>query len=278
MTKQETILDKMQKIDRRILYWVLFIGLMIPFVSPLGLPVAVTPSTVDLYKELTKVKTGEVIIINLAFGVSAWSECLPATVASTKLLFKQGAKIIFLGVHYDVDLTWAKIKDQVPAFKTLTYGKNYVYLGFYTGGEATVARLATSIRTVFPTDADKKSLDEIEMMKNVNVAKDIKLVLSSDTGDWCDYYIRQWRVPYGTPVGEIGIAMLGSSYMPHYQAGILFGMTVGVRGGAELEKLIGELGEATVTMDSINISHVMAIVAIGLANLGYAATVKRGGK
>jgi len=278
MTKQETILDKMQKIDRRILYWVLFIGLMIPFVSPLGLPVAVTPSTIDLYKELTKVKTGEVVIINLAFGVSAWSECLPATVASTKLLFKQGAKIIFLGVHYDVDLTWAKIKDQVPTLKTLTYGKNYVYLGFYTGGEATVARLATSIRTVFPTDAEKKSLDEIEMMKNVNAAKDIRLVLSSDTGDWCDYYIRQWRVPYGTPVGEIGIAMLGSSYMPHYQAGILFGMTVGVRGGAELEKLIGELGEATVTMDSINISHVMAIIAIALANLGYAATVKRGGK
>ncbi|MFQ6053181.1 MAG: hypothetical protein ACE5OO_02990, partial [Candidatus Bathyarchaeia archaeon] len=100
----------------------------------------------------------------------------------------------------------------------------------------------------------------------------IAMVLSVDTGDWGSYYLRQWQSVYGTPLAEIGIAMLGSSYMPFYRAGNLFGMSVGSRGGAELEKLIGEPWDATVTMDAISVSHLLVIIAVALANIGYFAT------
>lgn len=277
----ESIFDKLQAIDRRVFYWILFVSLMVPFLYPIGLPVAVAPNTRDLWDGINapNVKPGDVAIVNFGYGVSAWPEVHPAVTVVTKALFRNGVKIIFMGPHYDVDLTWAHIQDTAGAdFAKAEYGVDYVYLGYITGAEPAVARLASDMRSVYPKDAAGTPLDDIPMMKDVNGWQDIKLVLSADTGDWGTYFLRQWQGPHGTLLAEIGIAMLGSSGMPLWLAGNYFGLSVGSRGGAELEKLIGELGEATTSMDSINVSHVLVVLAIIMANVGYLATRGKGGR
>lgn len=269
---QSSIWYKLQMIDRRIIYWVLFIILMIPFIRPLGLPVAIGPQATDLYNGLRQAEEGDVVVINISSGVSAWAECLPSLVASVKILNQQNAKIIFWTTFVDGQLTFEAIVNKVPTLGERTYGTDYVYLGYYAGGESGVAQLGSNIRSVFTADYKGTPIDQLPIMQNVNKAQDVRMVLSSDTGDVCDYYIRQWRIPYGTPVAEIGIAMNFSAYQPHWQAGNLFGLSNGSRGGAELEKLLGELGDATITMDAINSSHLLLIGAILLANIGYIAT------
>jgi len=274
MSEEETIWEKLAKIDRRVFYWILFIGLMIPFVRPIMFPIAISPSTRDLYegmKELTE--PGDVVVLNIAFGVSAWAECMPAFTVCAKTLIREGAKLIIWGAYYDVDMTYQELLRRAKDdFANLKYGEDYVYIGYYPYSEPAVAQLASSIRSVFQTDNYGTPLDELPMMKDIDKAKDITLVITCDTGDVGSYYIRQWRIPYGVPVAEVGIAMLGSSYMPFYRSGVLFGMSVGVRGGAELEKLIGEPGEATIRMGAINISHILVIIAVLLANIGYFAS------
>ena len=70
--------------------------------------------------------------------------------------------------------------------------------------------------------------------------------------------------------------MLGSTGIPYWLAGNYFGMSVGSRGGAELELLIGELGEATTAMDSISVSHLLIVIAVILANIGVLTERGRG--
>lgn len=274
----DTIWDRMQRIDRKILYWLLFIVLCIPFIHPLGLPIEIAPSTRDLYEGILTLEPGDVAIVNICFGVSAWTDCMPATIVCTKAILREGAKLIVWGAYTDIDMSWDRLRSKVPDFDTLEYGKDYVYLGYYTGGEAVVAQIASDFRSVFPTDAFGTPLDDLEMMKDVNTVHDIAMVLSGDTGDWGSYYLRQWQAMYGTPLAEIGIAMVASSYMPYYVSGNMFGISSSSRGGAELEKLIGEPGEATVTLDAISASHLLVIVAVLLANIGYFATRGRGGR
>lgn len=277
----ESIFDKLQAIDRRVFYWILFVSLMVPFLMPLGLPVAVSPNTRDLWDGINapNVDPGDVAIVNFGYGVSAWSECHPAVTVCVKALFRNGVKIIFMGPHYDVDLTWAHIQDTAGAdFATAEYGVDYVYLGYITGGESAIAQLASDMRTVYPYDSYGTPLDDIPMMEDVNGWQDVELVLSSDTGDWGQYFLRQWQGPHGTRLAEIGIAMLGSTGIPYWLAGNYFGISVGSRGGAELEKLIGELDEATTSMDSINVSHILVVLAVVLANVGYLSTKGKGGR
>ena len=271
--------SKLANIDRRVFYWILFIALMVPFLRPIGFPITIAENTRDLYEGITgdNVEPGDVWIINFGYGVSAWSECHPGVTVVTKALFREGAKLIFMGPHYDVELTYNHLLETAKEdFAQKVYGEDYVFLGYITGGESAIAQLASNIRDVFPTDHYGTPLDEIPMMKNVNSWQDISGVISSDTGDWGDYFLRQWQEPHGVPLAEIGIAMLGSVGMGYWKAGNYFGLSVGSRGGAELERLIGEPGDATIVMDSISISHLLIVIAVILANVGMLA--EKGGK
>lgn len=278
MSKNNDIWNRLQNVDRRILYWALFIGLMIPLITPIGLPISISPTTASFYQGIQSLKPGQVVLLNLGSESSAWSECLPGLIATTKALIQQDVKFVVVGPLVDSSITWNKIMDSIPAIQGLTYGTDYVFLGFYTGGEAAVARMGTSLRSIFPTDSKGTPLDNIDMMKNIDSAKNISMVISSDSGDSIEYWIRQWFTPYNVPVGEVGVSMLGSSLMPYYRSGNIFGISAGIRGGAELEKLIGQPAGATKSMDSISLSHLMVIVAVILSNVGYFIIRSRGGK
>jgi len=264
-------LSKLANVDSRVFYWILFIALMVPFLSPIGFPITIAENTRELYEGITEdeVNEGDVWIMNFGYGVSAWSECHPSVTVCTKALFREGAKIIFMGPHYDVELTYNKIHDTVREdFANKVYGEDYVFLGYITGGESAIAQLASNIRSVYPTDHFGTPLDQIPMMQGVNTHEDIAGVLSSDTGDYGVHFMTQWQAAYGSKLAEIGIAMNGSTDLPRWQAGNYFGLSIGSRGGAELEILIGELGEATTAMDSISVSHLLLIFAVILGNIG----------
>jgi len=272
-------LAKLADIDRRVFYWILFIALMVPFLSPIGFPITLSPNTQDLYDGVTgdEVEEGEVWILNFGYGVSAWSECHPSVTVCTKALFREGAKIIITGTHYDVELTYNKLQDTCRAdFDNKVYGVDYVFLGYMTGGESVVAQLGSDIASVYPQDHFGTPYDEIPMLEGIVDNADIAGVLSSDTGDYGGHFMTQWQSAYGTKLAEIGIAMNASTDLPRWQAGNFFGVSVGSRGGAELEQLIGELGEATTAMDSISVSHLLLILAIIVGNIGV-ITEKLGG-
>ena len=276
-----SILSKLADIDRRVFYWILFIALMVPFLSPIGFPITISPNTQDLYDGITgdEVAEGEVWIMNFGYGVSAWSECHPAVTVCTKALFREGAKIIFVGIHYDVELTYNKLQDTCRAdFADKVYGEDYVFLGYMTGGESVVAQLASDISSVFPQDHFATPYGDIPMLEGIEGHSDIAGVLSSDTGDYGGHFMTQWQGAYGTKLAEIGIAMNASTDLPRWQAGNFFGVTVGSRGGAELELLIGELGEATTAMDSISVSHLLLVLAIILGNIGVISEKLGGNK
>jgi hypothetical protein len=262
---------RLAQIDRRVFYWILFIALMVPFLNPIGFPIKISENTRDLYEGITadEVNEGDIWIINFGYGVSAWPECHPATTVCAKALFREGAKIIIMGSHYDVELTYNKLQDTAKEdFAGKVYGEDYVFLGYFTGAEAAIAQMASEIRSLYPTDHFGTDLDDVPMMNGVEDWSDIAGVLSSDTGDVGSYFLRQWQGPHGTKLAQIGIAMLGSTGIPLWLAGNYFGISVGSRGGAELEALIGEPGGATVAMDSISVSHLLIVIAVILANIG----------
>ena len=287
MGEVPTIWEKISALDKRILYWALFLSLIIPYLRPLGLPLSIAETTYAVYNFINKLGPEHTVVVGIHSGVSAWPECLPGLVVVTKHLVQRGVKLIFWSIGYvDVDLTMDAIKTRVPQLKgpgeiagpgDYKYGINWVYMGYIAGGEPTSAQLADDIRAVLRADKYGNLIDTLPIFSNVRNARDIALVVTSDTGDYGWYYVRQWTMRYGTPVAEIGIAMIYSEFMPYYRAGLAIGMLKGVRGAAEYEKLTGFLGEATVAMDAMNISHILTILAIIIANISYFMTRRKGG-
>jgi hypothetical protein len=245
----QNIFAKLQSIDRRVFYWVLFITLMVPFIRPIGLPVKVVQNTRDLYEGITgdNIEPGDIALMQIGYGVSAWSECAPGFTVCAKALFREGARIVFMGSHYDVELTMNKLKnDAREDFANKVYGVDYVFLGYFAGGESAIAQLATDAWTVYPSDHYLTPASQLPLMQDFHSWEDVSVVLTSDTGDVGSYFLRQWQGAHGTKLAEIGIAMNGSTDYPYYLA-----------------------GEATTAMDSINASHLLIVLAVILANVGY---------
>jgi len=284
---EKSIWVKLGELDRRVLYWTLFILLAVPFLYPLGLPVSISETTLTLYNYIETLGPNDVAVVGIQAGVSAWPEVLPGLVAVTKHLVSRGVKIIFWGFYTDVDMTMNAIKARVPQLKWANeqvgsgdykYGVDWVYIGLLAGGEAAVAQLADDLHSIIKADKFGTPADQIPLLQKVHNAADIALVVTSDTGDYGDYYIRQWAVRYKTKVAEVGIAMNYSTFIPYYNAGLAVGALKGVRGGAEYERLIGSLGEGTQRMDALNVSHLLTIFAVLLANICYFMTRgKKGG-
>ncbi|MEM2126688.1 MAG: hypothetical protein QXH67_00500 [Candidatus Bathyarchaeia archaeon] len=269
----KSIFERLQFIDRRIIYWTLLILIMLPFIRPFGLPVTITKQSVDVFNEVKSVKEGEVVLIDLFITPATWSELLGGTSAIIKTFINQKVKMVFVSPLVDIGVTWDRINALVPELKQLKYGEDYVFLGFYAGGEAAAAEMAKDIRRVFPADYYGTPTEKIPLIMKANKAEDFRLMVG--TGEQIEKFIYHWSIPHGTTIVMMAHSMAGSTLMPYYLSGNLKGLAVGVRGGAELEKLTGFLGDATIRMDAINITHILFVALIILANVGYTITRTR---
>jgi len=271
------IFKKLEKLDRRYYYWAIFVILAIPFIKPFGLPISIKHSTRDLYNGINQVEAGEVVLIDWQMSVSTWPEVLDGLVAELKVLTNHDVKIVITSISVDCEMSWNKVNELVPALhEKYVYGEDVVFLGYYAGGEPTNQQMAVDMWSVFPTDHFKRPIDKLPLMAKARTAKDYALVLT--TGENEVVWINQWWAPYKVPVGCMGIAMKGSALQPYYASGDIFGLAVGVRGGAELELLVGEPAGAVTRMDSISLSHLSVVVLIVLANIGVLFTKLSGGR
>ncbi len=174
-------------------------------------------------------------------------------------------------------------REQGPllAEKTITYidtkgkeyGDDYVNIGFFAGAEAAMASFASDIPGLVKVDYYGTPIDQLSVMDGLMDLNDIDLFIClwSGTPGWGEY-LRQWYTPYEIPVigGTLGINGPGAA--PYVAAGQLKGLVVGLRGGAEYEKLINKPGEAISGMDAITTSHLLVIAFVIFGNIGYFAS------
>jgi hypothetical protein len=271
----QTIFDRLDKLDRRVYYWLIVIVIAWPLISPIGLPITVKPSSRALYDGLLSVQNGDIVLIDIFMSVSTWPECMGGLVVETNTLIDRGAKLVYLGSSIDVARSWDRLNELVPKLNTLEYGTDVVFLGYYAGEDAAASQMAVDMSSIFPADHFGAPINDLPLMREANRATDYAMVLFTAEGEV--KWIQQWGEPYGIPVAGMGIAMKGSALAPYLASGDIFGLAVGVRGAAELEKLADMPAAATTTMDAISSTHLLFVILIVLANLPIIYNKIKGG-
>ena len=275
MGESMTIWERLDKLDRRVYYWLLVISIAVPLVSPLGLPITINQSTRDLYEGILEVEEGDIVLVDIFMSVSTWSECMGGLVVEVNTLLDQGARLVFLGNSIDVPRSWSRLHELAPRLNDLEYGVDIVFLGYYAGADAAASQMAVDMSSIFPSDHFGTPLGDIPLMQDANEAGNYAMVLFTAEGEV--KWIQQWGEPYDIPVAGMGIAMKGSALAPYLASGDIFGLAVGARGAAELESLAGMPAAATITMDAISTSHLLFVILIILANLPIIISKVKGG-
>jgi hypothetical protein len=257
-------------LDRRWYFLALAILIAAPLIRPLALPTSISEYTRQTYRELSKIKPGDKILMGVAYGGSSAAECHPGALVVFKMVMQKNARIVFVSFNAEAPM----FVEEILKAKEATgkqYGVDFVNVGFIAGQETAIAGFAAKPRTFIQNDFRGNRLDSLPLMKEINDARDFTFscITSAGTpgyGEWN----RQICTPYKVPAMTVTTANGMPSMVPFLHSGQLAGLVGGMRGGAELEKISNNPGPALTGMDAQSLGHLFIVLMIVLSNIGFA--------
>jgi hypothetical protein len=260
-----TARERLAKATRfyQIIWALCLIGMFIPLVRPLGLPVEVSEPVTDYYNRIVELPEGSVIAVSFGASASLLDEQEAQFLATWKTIFKNGYKVIFYCSTEDASIIINnELAVVVPESFGYTYGEDYVILPYSPLGEAGQAAFAQSIRSIYSTDINGDPLNSIPLVQDIDNHEGIDLLIYQYTSctdiEWA---VRQWVVPYNTKVIATTLGCCGPMAAPYYPTQIQ-GFLSGSGAGTELEVVSGNPGPGAAMSDAKNLGILPFLAAI----------------
>ncbi|HUU45896.1 MAG TPA: hypothetical protein VM118_09200 [Acidobacteriota bacterium] len=264
--------QRLQAVDRRILYTIIFVSVIIPTLWPLHLPTRVTQETQAFYDAVENIPNGSRIMFAFDFWPSTLAETEPLAVAALRHCFEKDLRLVALS---NVGMGGPSIADRllrdIGAEYGKVYGEDYVNLGYKANYQAVLLGMATNIAEIFPTDHYGTRVGEIPVMQNVTGYDSLAFILLICDNAMMDYWVSLVNARYGVPMVAGVTAVMAPKALSFVQAGQLQGLLGGMKGGAEYEDLIGHPAKASRGMDSQSLIHLAIIGFIIMGNVGHFA-------
>ncbi len=268
--------ERLLKVDSRLIYLIMLIGIAIPIVRPLGLPLEVLDTTRQAFNEVDSLEPGARVLMSFDYNPGGAAELDPISAAMLSHFLRKDAKIYAVSsVPEGTMYAQQNLKLYEDAGKV--YGTDYVNLGYFAGGESAVAAMGDDIHSIFRSDSDGTPVNKIAMMSDVQGIDDMDMVVSINVGPGgaatADVWVRQVAVVYDDVPVILGLtAVMTPKNMPHLQSGQIEGLLGGLRPAAEYEMLLDAPGVAVAMMDAQSAAHITILGFILLGNIAYFVT------
>ncbi|MDD3535866.1 MAG: hypothetical protein PHC50_06970 [Candidatus Cloacimonetes bacterium] len=235
------IFERMQKLDRRWIYIVVALAIIIPLMIPYDSDNVTTPSTENLYQMIDSFAGREdrAILLSFYHDASTMAELFPMEVSIIRHCFERNVKVFALTWYPAgapiIDYAFNTVKEEYPDIKS---GVDYCNFGYKPQAFAMVMGMGDNIANTMNTDAEGRKLENLPIMKGINNYSEMNLVIefsgSSAGGTWIVYA----RPKFGLNVAVGVTAVMAADLYPYLQSGQLIGMLSGLKGAAEYEKLV----------------------------------------
>ena len=278
-------------LDRRIIFLIVGLSVLIPLLKPewIDLPIRPTPESQIVFDEINKLNAGDKILLSFEYSPSTKPEIHPMAIAILKHLYAKNIQVYGFALWPDGNFMSTEAFSEVSDDYDKKYGVDYVNLGYRPGGEAVIKGIASDIRTLYTVDLQGTSINDIPMMKDVVNIEDFDFVFSLSAGypgskEWVQYACDPKNIPLSTGCTSIQV----TDIMPYVENDQIRGILAGMPGAAEYESLVeAELekmeiavkpGEASGMMAAQSIAHVVIVLFIIFGNISYFITRKKNRK
>ena len=275
-------------LDRRIIFLIVGLSVLIPLLKPdwVNLPIRPTPESQIVFDEINKLKEGDKILLSFEYGPSTKPEIHPMAIAILKHLYAKNIQVYGFALWPDGNFMSTEAFSEVSDDYDKIYGIDYVNLGYKPGQEAVIKGIASDIRTLYTVDLQGTPINDIPMMKDVINIEDFDFVFSLSAGfpgtkEWVQYACDPKNIPLSTGCTSIQV----TDIMPYVENNQIRGILAGMPGAAEYESLVErELremgkpvkpGEASGMMAAQSIAHVVIVLFIIFGNISYYITRKK---
>ncbi len=235
------IFETLQALDRRYIYIVVALAIIIPLMIPYNSDVVVTPPTENLYQVIDSYahRPDRAILISFAHDAATMPELYPMEVALLRHCFERKIKVFTMTFLTSaaplIDFAINTVKEEFPDIHS---GVDYCNFGFKPMPLAIVLGMGDNIANTIDTDAEGRKLANLPIMKNITNYNEMNLIIETSGSVAGGYWITYARPKFGASVAVGVTAVMAADQYPFLQSGQLIGMLSGLKGAAEYEKLV----------------------------------------
>lgn len=255
---------------KQVIYLALFASLLIPLVRPIGLPLPIDQTTIDVYDRVDQLQAGDVVVLGSNIGAAIYAEVYPQYVSVMEhVLRKDGVKLILVEHGAEAPIFTQRALEETNAYERKEYGVDFVHLGFIAGDEAAIAGLCKNLHELLNVDYKGNKISELQMLDDINGAEDFTIVIDFTASADSQFWLNQAYAPYGTEIAFGLTAVKVPDAFSYYLAGQIFGIIESMKGAAQYELLIKRPGIAVKGMDAQSLAHLLYIGLIAIGNITF---------
>jgi hypothetical protein len=262
------LIERLSQVDRRILFLLVALAVIIPLLIPMGLPVDITKPVLDIYNKVESLPIGSIVVVSADYDPGSEAELYPATQAFLEHCFRRNLRVYMIGLWPGGTTLGNIALNEIAPRYSKVYGVDYINVGYRPGGQVMLVSLGRNVADIVRSDYAGVPIDSFPLGRAVKSARDMSLVMTLSAGDpgvlhWIIYF----NARYGTPIACATTAIMAPQQYPYLSSGQLVGMLGGLKGAAEYETLVKRRGRAIAGMDSQSIVHVLLVIFILLGNI-----------
>lgn len=264
-----SVVDKLSNIDRRIIYLVIGLAVLIPFFIPMRLPIYVSPPVQSVYDYIEALPEGSVVLMGFNFSPSTMPELYPMSLAVLRHCYSRKLKVIGMTFYSRIAVIADKAMRQVAQEYAYEESKDYTYLGYKRDVEPVMLGMGEDISLAFPKNYSGIPIPQIPMMKGIKNYSDIDLVMDFGSANSPEWWVAYAGARYHQTVAAGCTGVMVAGLYPYLQTGQLIGLIGGLKGAAEYEKLIKKPEKATLGMKAQSIAHIAIMLLVVFGNVVY---------
>ena len=258
--------DRLERLDRRIVYALMFVVVLVPLLRPVRLPLGIGSPARRFHATIEALRPGSIVVMPFDYDPGVMAEVHPMAVAVLRRLLEKRVRVIAVTLQPAgpplADRAWAEVGPPLGR----KYGVDFVNLGYKSGNEALILALGASMKTTFPLDAHGAAVDTLPLMRDIDKLGEASLLIEIAGTVAANIWVQQAQGRFHVPMVAGVVGVLAPEFFPYLQAGQVRGLLGGMAGAAEYEALTGHPGTATRGMDAQSLAHLLIVALIALGN------------
>ena len=181
--------ERMMNLDRRWIYLVIGLVVVITAIFPFDVPLYVTPEVRSIYDYIESLNPGDVLMIGVDYAPEVMAELHPMTNAISRQCFKKDVKLLLCCLHQNGPGMVEQVISQVSKEYNKINGVDYVYLGYKPYPGITILAMGQNFRIPFPEDYYGTPLDSLPMMRGLTNFDNVKAIINISGGSGTELWI-----------------------------------------------------------------------------------------
>jgi hypothetical protein len=243
------------------------ISILLPMLSPSEASFSIDRPVRAIYDTVEALPPGATVYLSADFDPGSRPELEPFYRAILHQLFGRDIKVVAGTLWASAPPLVLPILREIADAHGKTYGKDWCFLGFKDGKELAIKAIGENIPKTFPKDFEQTPIGDLPMMAGFKQLKDFNLLVLISAGfPGIKAYVLQVQGQYGLRMVGATTAVSGPDYIPYYKAGQLIGLSSGMPGSAQYEKLVFIDADPP---PKIQPERLLGIEALSVLNLGH---------